>query len=262
MGHERVGYLPKTKSWNQVVASIREFSDIESGADSIAKQTLKTVKSRFLNISDDPAFNASFKCLVLLSYANRTNDPYQFLAQHGLQLSADGGLFQLVAATQRLMEHQKGSKEYGALATKALIDTINKWVKSNEPGASLFTSEKNLMNSWRKAANGEGFCEVSREFFSQFTTQYLRYFLDRAASANVNSIEQSNQLSDAIRRHTSDISTHAFETAKIAQSFAAGWFKNHATKEMPSDRKIKGFLSIVTKKFYDEFSREQNGKRV
>lgn len=261
MGHERVGFLPKSKSWNKVVDSIQDYSEDKSKVDSIAYQTLQNIRQKYLGLSNDSAFLASFKCLVALSYANKENDPINFLNKNGIGINEHGSLFQLTTATQKFIERQNGSKEYSVLATKAVIDTINNWVNTHQPSINLFGKNESIISSWEKAATGAGFCEVSRDYFSRFTTNYLSYFLDRVASAQINSVIDRNQFSESIKRHITEISKHAFETSKIAQSFSAGWFNSNAKNEMPSDKKIKGFLGVVTKKFHDEFIREQRGTK-
>jgi hypothetical protein len=195
MGHERVGFLPKSKSWNKVVESIHDYTSTNSDVSEIAQQTIKNVKQRFLNLNDDSSFVASFKFLVALSVANKINDPFSFLNQQGISISPNGSLFQLTSATQNWMEKQTGSKEYNALATKALIDTINNWVKTNQPNTSLFGSNEGILAPWEKASSGSGFCEVSRDYFSRFTSNYLAYFLDRVASSKIDTINERNQFS-------------------------------------------------------------------
>jgi hypothetical protein len=261
MGHERIGFLPKSKSWRNVVESIHEYSTTNSDVSSIAEQTLKNVRQKFLNLNSDLSFIASFKCLLLLSYANKTKNPVSFLYDQGINLDPNGSLFHLTSATQKWMENQSGSKEYNALATKALVDTINHWVITKQPQTNLFGSNNSILASWEKATNGTGFCEVSREYLSRFTTNYLSYFLDRAASAQINSISDRNKFTDSIKSHINEISVHAFETSKIAQSFAAGWFNDNTKSDLPSDKKIKDFLGVITKKFHDEFSREERGAK-
>ncbi len=260
MGHERVGFLPKSKSWDQVVNSIHGYTTEKPSVSVIAEQAINNVRKKFLSLNEDSSFLASFKCLVILSYASKVKNPLVFLSDNGIGVNNNGSLFQLTSAAQKWMEKQNGSKEYNSLATKALIDTINNWVTNNQPSATLFGKNENILASWEKASNGSGFCEVSREYFSRFTTNYLSYFLDRAASAQIDTISERNKFSESIKGHISEISTHAFETSKIAQSFAAGWFNKNAKDSFPSDKKIKGFLGIVTKKFHDEFSREGRGK--
>jgi hypothetical protein len=86
----------------------------------------------------------------------------------------------------------------------------------------------------------------------------LKYFLEREASASMTSITDRNRFGTQIRSHIENISNHAFETSKITQSFAAGWFNKNVKDSIPSDEKIKGFLIYAFEKMRDELLREEN----
>jgi hypothetical protein len=110
---------------------------------------------------------------------------------------------------------------------------------------------------WRSASSGSGFCEVARLFFAKFTERYLNYFIEREASAQTRSIERRRLFSVALGRHIDDVSNHAFETSKIAQSFAAGWYNRYASQKVPSDKEITRFLKRCFAKLSEELLREQ-----
>jgi hypothetical protein len=97
---------------------------------------------------------------------------------------------------------------------------------------------------------------VARIFFAKFTERYLRYFLEREASAELPSLEAREKFSQQLSAHVDAVSQHAFETSKIAQSFAAGWFNNHARNAHPSEREIEGFLGLSFGKLQEELQRE------
>jgi len=84
----------------------------------------------------------------------------------------------------------------------------------------------------------------------------LNYFLDREASAVSTSIEQRDLFQNQIRNQIDAVSRHAFETAKIAQSFAAGWYNRHAKDTVPTDDEIGGFLAIAFGKLREDLRRE------
>jgi hypothetical protein len=88
----------------------------------------------------------------------------------------------------------------------------------------------------------------------------LNYFLDRVTSATFKNIQQREQFHHEIHDHIDDISKHAFETAKITQSFAAGWFNKHTREKIPDSKEIEGFLSIAFGKLRDELRREEEAK--
>ena len=121
---------------------------------------------------------------------------------------------------------------------------------------SLFPSENEAKDLWRQMDNGAGFCEASRLFFSKFTERYLNYFLDREASAVSTSILQRDEIDSRMREHIDGVSKYAFETARITQSFAAGWFNNHARDQLPSKLDSERFLYVAFGKMREELMRE------
>ena len=94
-------------------------------------------------------------------------------------------------------------------------------------------------------------------YFGKLTERYLNYFLDRAASSAFPTIKQRDQFQGEIRTHIDDVSKHAFETAKITQSFAAGWFNLHTKEKVPDAKEIEGFLTLAFGKLRDELRREE-----
>ena len=68
----------------------------------------------------------------------------------------------------------------------------------------------------------------------------------------------SERFAAELRSHVNAISHHAFETSKIAQSFAAGWYNNHIKNKTPSDREIQAFLSTAFGKIREELQRERS----
>jgi hypothetical protein len=243
MGHERVGILPKTKRWTAVVGGMATFSESENNISEIAQQTLKNVQSRFEDIERDKGVQAAFQFLVLLSIAAKNQSPSEFLALQGIRLPENITPLQIAKAVKEWVSKHSESNEYASFAQSAAIDAIGEWYQKNQTfQENLFSGNKDPFEVWRKTADGSGFCELSRLYFSKFTERYLKYFLERAASSSINSIETRNSFNTELQKHLSDISKHAFETSKITQSFAAGWFNKNAKNSIPSSKKMQGFL--------------------
>lgn len=261
MGHERVGILPKTKRWTTVISGMASFSASENNIPKIAQQTLKNVQSRFEDIERDKGVQAAFQFLVLLSVSAKYQNPAEFLASQGVKLSENITPLQIAKAVTQWVSKQSESNEYASFAQSAAIDAIGEWYQKNQTfQGNLFAGDKDQFEVWRKSADGSGFCELSRLYFSKFTERYLRYFLERAASSSMNSIDTRNSFNTELQKHLSDISKHAFETSKITQSFAAGWFNKNVKDTLPSTRKIQSFLNIAFKKMKGELLREEDTK--
>ena len=81
MGHERVGFLPKSKSWNQVVEYIHNYSETSTDVSKIAEYTLKNIRHKFLTLNNDASFLASFKwyqvfiLFLIAASSDRVEDP-------------------------------------------------------------------------------------------------------------------------------------------------------------------------------------------
>jgi len=82
MGHKRLGYLPKTKRWREIVEQIGSFVAGSTDVSSIANKTLQTVQERFENLSNDPSIQSSFEFLVQFSYAFQKENPTKYLTEN------------------------------------------------------------------------------------------------------------------------------------------------------------------------------------
>ncbi|MCW3111070.1 MAG: hypothetical protein JWQ09_5576 [Segetibacter sp.] len=258
MGHERVGTLPKTERWKNIVNSISNYTDADDTIIAIAAQTSKNVRRRFININQDGGVFAAFKFIILLAHCAKSKTAFEKLSEEGIDLPEDFNLYDLAYSIQEYVSKNSDSKEYSAFATQSIIETISEWSKSNETNQSnLFESNENSLELWQKASNGAGFCEISRLFFSKFTERYLKYFLEREAASKIDNLFDRTQFNKNLERHVDRISKHAFETSKITQSFAAGWFNKYAKEKLPTDKRINGFLSFAFQKINSELIREE-----
>ena len=85
----------------------------------------------------------------------------------------------------------------------------------------------------------------------------MKYFLEREASAVITNISERKKFNEELEKHINQISKHAFETSKITQSFAAGWFNKNVKESYPEEKEIKGFLSYALGKMKGELLQEE-----
>ena len=257
MGHIRISVLPKSKRWRDISQLIAGMQASEIEIADIAQQTIQNVRSRFRHIEQDNGVLGAFQFLINIAVASREENPQAWLLNIGIDLPDSPTPFSFARAVGDYVTPKKDSFEYGEIAQQAAGDAICVWYDQNqEHTISLFESLDDPFEVWRRAGNGAGFCELSRLFFAKFTQRYLEYFLERTASAALRSIDERIEFEQRLEEHVDTISLHAFETAKITQSFAAGWFNKHAKEGIPSEKEIEGFLSHAFGKIRDELQRE------
>lgn len=255
MGHERIGFLPRTKRWRDIVDSIATaYSGEESAVTNIAAMTIEGVRAKFCHLHEDEGIQAAFGYLLGLATSHLP-------ASYGLaspigQLEGNPSPARIAMHLNEWVREHAASREYAELACRAASDTIAAWTKAHSSQQSLFAQASSASSIWANASDGRGFCEVSRLFFSNFTHRYLKYFLEREASAQLQTIDAREIFSRSLETHLETVGRHAFETSKITQSFAAGWFNRHARERRPSDSDIRGFLALAFGKIHEEMLRE------
>ena len=257
MGHERVGVLPRTKSWRAVVDLIGQALDSPQNLAHLANITIENVRARLFRVHEDAGVKTAFRFLVALSTPESAHETAPALGP-AVDLTHDPTPLQLATELRRWVAEHKESAEYADLAQKAATDAIAEWTTRQKRQPSLFSDEGRAVDIWRNAKSASGFCEVSRLFFANFTERYLNYFLDREASARLPTVQDRERFASEVRAHVEAISHHAFETSKIAQSFAAGWYNNHVKNKTPSDREIQRFLATAFGKIREELQRERS----
>ncbi len=258
MGHKRLGALPKSKAWRLIVEELGWFALGASEISSIAENTLRNVQGRFSSLIDDPSINSAFEFLLHLSFAFRGNNPLKYLTDNKILDKEELTLLKLGRAATNYKNNEVVSQEYQTFAKQAVIDAINNWYKDNlESGRSLFSEDIDTKAIFNRASNGSGFCELSRLYFSKLTERYLKYFLEREAATKITNVSQRERFSTELEKQVNQISKHAFETAKITQSYAAGWYNKNAKDNFPEKNEIDNFLSYAISKMKSELLREE-----
>lgn len=261
MGHERVGSLPRSKRWIRLVDQMGGAFTGQVPVGAVAAQTLQNVRRQYETLFRDDAVKSAFSFLVKFAHACRSADPHDALKASGIPISDKATLIGIVRALKDQVPANQAATEYGQITIGAAADAIGHWYRDNaSKQLPLFRPSNEFLESCRKLGDGSGFCELSRLFFGKVTERYLNYFLERAASAKCPSLEQREQFRDNMRAHVDAVSKHAFETALITQSFAAGWYNGHARDKLPEDPEIEGFLSTAFGKMRDELRREEEAK--
>ena len=257
MGHERVGALPKTRRWRDIVQRMAGFNGQASETAEIASCTARNVQSRFRNMGRDSGVHAAFEFLLALASACQGTERKRHLRDLGVDLDASPSPLSMAASLGRWVNNNRGSLEYASLAQAAATDAIAEWFRKHKTGQRhLFNATPKSSEIWAQAGTGSGFCELARSFFANLTRRYLNYFLEREASAACQGIGARNLFQESMKEHVDEVSQHAFEMSKITQSFAAGWYNKHAKAKPPHREMVAGFLGMAFGKMREELLRE------
>ena len=256
MGHERIGGVPHTERWHAVISGLESESMSADDVAALAQTVLDNVQDRFESLHRDSGVLAAFQFLIALAKASHKDSLGGAETTPTIDLTAETTTLQLVKSLRAWVDGHSGSLEYADLAKKAAGDTIAVWAAEHAPKQTLFESKTPIREVWQRANTAAGFCTLSRVFFSRFTARYLNYFICREASSSSTSLADRDRLDVQLAEQIDGVSRFSFETARITQSFAAGWFNKHARDAPPTNLRLEGFLATAFGKMREDLSRE------
>jgi hypothetical protein len=263
MGHERLGVLPKSRKWRQLIDDLGKPGLSSKDTAIIASRTLENVRKRYEKIADDHGVQAALKFLVAFSVYSNKDHPRKALEEIGINIPHEPTPLSVTKAAHIWIEKNQSFPEYARLAQYATGDALMIWYDEQKESKQPDLFIKNGTTTykiWSKASSGSGFCELSRLFFAKLTERYLKFFLEREATAAISDLNNRDTFQSNLSNHIDSISKHAFESSKITQSFAAGWFNKHAKDKLPTNEALKIFLSYSFEKMREELYREENGE--
>ena len=136
MGHIRLGKLPRTKKWREVVGLIAAGADVSQVADA----TLNAAEDAFeyVNINEDEGFNQAAWIMVQLGVASKADDPIQHLKDQGIDLAGQTSMVGIQAAISDAMdnhlEKHGGQSDLGEISQRALIEAVSERIKPRLDG--------------------------------------------------------------------------------------------------------------------------------
>ena len=254
MGHVRIGFLPRTRQWKAIIDQLCSYDNDSDTVAVIADHTLNAVRKKFDGLQYDESVIKAIEFLANIIVSSRQEDQVAFLQDKGYQVDGKLSLFDLTACAQSLIQTTNGSLETNKLARDSAVWAIMEYYEQHSDNQiSLFKNEK---NPFKDRGSGREFCELARYFFAAFTEKQIRYYIDREASSIIGDYGKYSHFSKALTEHSLQITEHAFEISKIMQSFAAGWFNNHALDTEPSEDSVTDFLKVSFGKVREELRLE------
>lgn len=258
MGHLRLGRLPKSRKWSQVI-DLLDATPTEPAK--IACAVVDAADHRLRLLSSDPSLGFCFWLLTRVTWAARQPDFGDALRELGISVADDAsalGFIALISNTaQRETSRHIESGPFGELASLALRRALTETVGESTP--SLFgSSVEDLRRSCRAYSKRNQFGILSRRFFADFLARTLRYFVSKELSNHIGSglgLEDVHNSSD----FTKSLDLYARQSARIVEEFASGWYSKHnwESKGEISLEEAQGFVAIALRKLRMELKQER-----
>jgi len=182
VGHVRLGKLPATRKWREVVALLAAGADdltVASSAADAAEYALQRAAS-------DPGFLEAFWLLTQLPLAARGPAFADDLRRLGLDVPDQPGLMDLTAAFTEAIDRtaQGTGGDLGEMARLAATESLSEVIGTALP-ALFGVDPQDVRRELGKYASGDRFAVLAREFFSRLTYRTLDYYLSRELANHI-----------------------------------------------------------------------------
>jgi hypothetical protein len=251
MGHIRLGNLPRTRKWQQVVALIEGGA----GTAQIANATITAAEKGLKLAAEDKGLVETIWLLTQLPLAARSDNFAQALQSTGLDVSDSPSLMEVIGAfsdaIDKKLANNGGRTDLGEMAQMAASETMAEIIGSRTQ--SLFgTTPDDVKNAFSKLATNKQFSIFARDFFSRLTNKCLDYFVSRAVAHHVGEGRRFRTLAQQ-GEFTKALGTHSREASRIVEDFSGGWFsKTNWEKKGISRQDAAGFAHVAMKKIVAE----------
>ncbi len=252
MGHVRLGRLPRSKAWKDVVGLITAGAD----ASQIANATIRAADKAFSFVLNDRGFTEAVWLMTQLAIAADQDNFQGHLQSQGVNLSRDTSLPDLAAAISealdRKLESDGAQSDLGEMSQRSLVGAIVEHISPKLP--SLFTpNPQDVRAALGRLGKKREFGELSRTFFSNLANESMNYFLSKTLATHLGEGQRFATMNE-MSQFEQALKTHCREASLIVEEFSADWFSKQRYEQggdIPRE-KSDGFASYALKKMKDE----------
>ncbi len=258
MGHIRLGRLPKTYRWKQVVESL------VSSSASLPEIVKLTSQASEKVLTDSKYIDGLSNCYWLftnIAQASRQGDFVQNLNNLGININPeDSGvkvLKQIFDSASVSVRKNGNISVLDQIAVDSFKNAIHNTISAES--TSLFGCDiDSIQRAFKKYSTSTQVAHLGREYFSQYMFNSFSFTLEKEL-ANSLSSEGRFQNSNDIQGFKQKLKQYCWDVSKIVEDFSGGWYgKQSFEGNIANKKKTKDFTSYAMTKLLSEVQREDN----
>jgi len=251
MGHIRLGQLPKTKRWSQVIELL---DDPSVEVPRVAEAIVRAAEDAYRQAGDDPGIVESLRVMAFIADASRRDDFAQALADYGLPTTGSQDAIAFLAKVFQETERRFGPTARRTVFTEFALAALQEAMSETvgvQTGSLFLSGVEDMRDAYRAFSTQRGFAKLARLFFARFLARSLRYFSDQEASNQLGGGGRLHDQSD-LRVFNAAVDRYAFEAARIVEDFAGGWYSKR--RWLGDVERTEGLAAIAMRKIADELA--------
>lgn len=246
MGHQRLGTLPRSKAWRDVVALISDGADV---AD-VALAVSAAAEQSMIEASEDAAVKHSLWLLARIPLAAKAGPLEGGLRELGLALNTKPTLVDLVCAVTFAIDRaarQAGPRtDFGEIALLSASESLYAVVEG-EMRDLLDPASERLQVALASFSSPRRFAVLARDFFARLIRRHVDYYLSRELAKHVG----PGRRFPSIREHTAfekALELHCAEATRIIKEYAGEWLNKQDFEGGIDQGKAGRFVAYASKK--------------
>ena len=124
MGHERIGFLPRTKQWNRLTEQIAAYDGDVRSAKVIADQALRAIRDKYNNLPNDESFIKAIRFFATLSVSASKEDQVLFLQSVGYSIPSELTVYSILTNANLQITTESGSLKTNKLVRDSVMQAI------------------------------------------------------------------------------------------------------------------------------------------
>jgi hypothetical protein len=266
MGHTRLGTIPKSRKWSEVVTELARFGSgaatdqrrLQQGIATIARTSIEAASGALKRAVDDIGLRYTFYLLTQVTLSARQENWVEALEGNGIKLSESSSVFDLTselqAAVDRYISASSRASDVSEMAQSAAGEAIAALASSES--VTLFGSGRDeLRNAIRALSTKKGFSELGQVFFGRFVARLLNFYLSRVTASQLGSGE-FRQVGE-ISSFNKALQTHCEESARIVRDFCGEWYSKTEFLRGIDFENASAFVAVALKKLRSELQRQE-----
>jgi hypothetical protein len=257
MGHVRLGKLPTSRKWEDVVAYLAAADVNVAG---LADAVFKATEQALARAAGDAAFVEVCWLLIKIPQAAKAADVAAALKEIGISVSSKPSLLDVVIGFDAAIETVIRSADehitdLGEMARQAGISALYEVTQERLP--SLWQpNNTDEVTTLATLASPDKFGELSQRFFTNLTERNILYYLDREWPKHLGSDKLAHSIGD-MSLFENSVRRHCEETTLIMRTFSREWLANNVyVKDRPITRlQTRKFASYAIEKINSEMAR-------
>jgi len=255
MGHIRLGRLPRTKKWREVIALIGEGT---APPNEVVEALARAAEARLRTLENDPALSYLYWLLTRVTWLARRETFVSDLEVQGVRIPEDVSgltfLGKLGELASKELRRRYAPSILSELALRAFKAALGEAVY--EKATTLFgTSLEDVRLALRQLSSPREFSHLVRAFFAAYLSGIFEFFLSKEAS---NHVGWTRGFSDprSLAEFQGRLRKYCYEITQILADFSGEWYSKHNWLDDIDEGQARRFVAYAITKVRSEIGRE------